>query len=234
MRQRIFASAAGAVVLAALMGCGAGQHQAVKPKPSTQCPKGQVPVGETGACAPADTVARKQTHIPVLAKGRTVDYTISADSAAPISGPNPGPVKYRITATDIKVVRSIYDSSSDYRAQADGQFVCVQIKLRNIGQYAQSGDQTSQLWFGKDGKSKDVSLTLGAGCDALGMEGDDLVNMTPPNPGHYIVAWLLYDVPDDQPGTIVNLDPNFTTADGTPHILYRINYASDSAQVPDQ
>lgn len=233
MRQRIFASAAGAVVLVTLMGCDAAQDHSAKPRPSTQCPKGQIPVGETGACAPDNTVARKQTHIPVLAKGRSVDYTIGADSAAPITGPNPGPVKYRITATDIKVTKSIRDPSDGYTAKADGQFVCVQIKLRNIGRYAQSGDQTSQLWFGKDGKSKDVSLTLGAGCDSIGMEGDDLVNMTTPNPGHYIVAWLLYDVPDDQPGAIVNVDPNLTTADGTPHILYRINYTPESAQVPD-
>lgn len=197
----------------ALTGCGSTHHDtpsaAAKPK-TTACDPAD------DSCIPPDSPSSTPVAVPAAVIGQPIRYQAGGDNGA---------ITQEITILKVKTARSVPYPDQDYtpRAQAGHIYLCLDIKLRNVGTTPGNASLSAQ-WFGLDGKTEQGAVVAMVGCDGLGMRDDDLSGQPDPQPGKYVTGTTIYEVPDT-PGAL-----EITDEQGSP--LLRVNYGPKSAQVP--
>lgn len=203
----------------ALTGCGSSRHDTPStPSAAAAKPKAATTACDPGddSCIPPDNVSSTPVAVPAAVIGQPIRYQAGGDS---------GSITQEITILKVKTARSVPYPDQDYTPRADAGhiYLCLDIRLRNVG--TKPGDTSlGAQWFGLDGKTEGAGEVAMVGCGGLGMHDDDLVSQPDPQPGKYVTGTTIYQVPDT-PGAM-----EITDRDSTP--LLRVNYGPKSAQVP--
>jgi hypothetical protein len=192
--------------------CGGAHHNhgAVAKPSATTCDPAD------DSCIPPDHPSSSPIPVPAAQIGQSIRYQAGGDNGA---------ITQEITILKVKTAKSVPYPDQDYtaRPQAGHIYLCLDIKLRNVG--TTPGDAyLGAQWFGLDGKTEEAATALMVGCDGLGMKDDDLTGQPDPQPGKYVTGTAIYQLPE-APGAL-----EVTDRDGTP--LLRVNYGPRSAQVP--
>lgn len=198
----------------ALSGCGSSDHHT--PAAASNAPKATTCDPADDSCIPPDSPSSTPVAVPAAVIGQPLRYQAGGDQGA---------ITQEITVLKVKTATVIAYPDQDYtpRPHAGNIFLCLDIKLRNVG--TTPGDAfLGAQWFGLDGKTEEASTALMVGCDGLGMHDDDMTGQPDPQPGKYVRGTEIYQVPEE-PGAL-----EITDRDGSP--LLRVNYGPKSAQVP--
>lgn len=210
-----FAIVAAFATIVALTGCGNSHHDAPAAAGKSKAATTTCDPADD-SCIPPDNTRSTPVAVPAAVIGRPFRYQAGGDGGA---------ITQEITILKVKTARFVPYPDQNYtaRPQTGHIYLCLEIKLRNVG--TTPGDAfLGAQWFGLDGKTEEAAMAAMVGCGGLGMQDEDMSGQPDPQPGKYVTGAEIYQVPD-APGAL-----ELTDRDGSP--LVRVNYGPKSAQVP--
>jgi|SRR5450756_655451 hypothetical protein len=153
----------------------------------------------TTTAAPAATSA-PATPSPTATKPTAAPTTKAPAQAAAKIGTPVRDGKFEFTVTGVKAgAASVGDQYVGKQAQ--GQFVLVTVRVRNIGDKAQTVADSNQHLYDAGGRRFDTDTMAGIYANGAGSQ----VFITPINPGNSINGTLVFDVPAGTTPTTIEL-----------------------------